>query len=266
LSTCSRTGPEIEIAPDLVEEALFLWMRAAADRGEDALVARWERGREAAYRERSGSARASAFRALARSWSRELELEAPLGSALERCPHASERIERVLVRKVARARDEGSELYVDESGTDAVARARLTLTLRARTFLDPRELFETALREFLHAEDMLDPDFGYRPSLPAELAEEPARHELVRDRLRVLWEARVAGRMAALGGGSGPLPDPTPAFRRAFSAVPPESCRAIWNDAQRQRPRSWDGMMAVARSPGEARAGRDGPSGAAAPP
>ncbi|MDP6942911.1 MAG: hypothetical protein QF464_02080 [Myxococcota bacterium] len=248
---------EIQITPDLVEEALFLWMRAASERGDLALVEDWERERESAYLEPSGAAREAAFGALASSRFRELELGAPLSSSLEHCPHASTIIERVLVRKVARPRDEGSELYVDESNDGEATSARLTLAICAQTFLDPSALADLTLREYLHAEDMLDPEFGYRPALSPDQPLEPARHELVRDRSRMLWEARVAGRMAALQDAQDPLPDPPPIFQRAFSSLSGERCLALWSAAWYQRLGTWDGMIEVAHTCGDAQAQLD---------
>ena len=66
---------------------------------------------------------------------------------------------------------------------------------------------------------MLDPAFGYRHELGPDLAPGDPRTELVRDRLRVLWEARVLGRARALLGSRGTSLGPPRAFLRAFAGA-----------------------------------------------
>ena len=89
-------------------------------------------------------------------------------------------------------------------------------------FLDREKLFAFALRELLYAEDMLAPSFGYRPKLALDPELEPARVELVRDRFRVLWEARVAGRAERRSGREADASAPR-RFRRAFAPLGDEA-------------------------------------------
>jgi hypothetical protein len=122
------------------------------------------------------------------------------------------RVHEIHLVRAARRAHEGSELYVDG------ARARLVLALTPARFAAPEELGTFCLRECLYAEDMLDPAVAYAPVPAHELAHEPARVDLVRDRLRVLWEARIRGRLARLGTVE-PEGRPTPAFVHAFEGA-----------------------------------------------
>ena len=129
------------------------------------------------------------------------------------------------MRRCRSARREGSELFRSED-----AEPLFVLGVRAERFCDRPGLYAFALRELLYAEDMLDPAFGHRPALPPGL--EPARRELVRDRYRVLWEARVAGRMARAGVAHGPPDGAPPRFRRAFGrAADPAAVDALYGEA-----------------------------------
>ena len=115
------------------------------------------------------------------------------------------------------ARDQGSELYSSPAlhGEDGQGPI-MVLAFPPSAFLKPDSLRNFLLRELLHVTDMLDPGFGYRPSLPDALAEDRARAELVRDRFRVLWEARIAGLLARASDPLATLPSMPDHFRRAF--------------------------------------------------
>ena len=191
----------IELAPDLSEAALLQWMdRAEAAEDPDALSFR--RWRDAAYDARPGSARERAFRRQADHWAARLDFAGPFRRALERCPHVADAVERLAVRRAVRRKDEGSELWRDP----ARGRARLSLHVLASRFLDSGWLERFARIECLRAEDMLDPSFGYEPGLPAELDGDPARAEIVRDRLRELGQRRLVRRAAGRSGAEDPVP------------------------------------------------------------
>jgi hypothetical protein len=210
-------GPELALDPALVEEAVFQRARSLEAAG-DALSVRWHREREARYA-LPVAERPRAFAALALEWFERLELARPFTRALARVPEVLRAVREIRLERAVRARDEGSELYRDG------AVRRFVLTVLPARFLDKDALHELCLRELLYAQDMLAPAFGYVPEL-RDAGEGPAQQELVRDRLRVLWAARVAGRVARELGAS---PPPVPReFTRAFAGVlGPEECAAL---------------------------------------
>jgi hypothetical protein len=138
------------------------------------------------------------------------------------------------VRRARLARDEGSEVL----GSAGDPR-RVVLALAPRRFLDPPALEELALHELSYAEDMLDPAFAFVPSFDPGPVEGHARAELVRDRLRVLWQARVRGRLARRGEQNAPPAAPTAEFRQAFGpSTATEDLDALFADA-------WSGALAT---------------------
>lgn len=198
------------VDPALAEEAVFERMRVLEARSHPD-AQRWQREREALYAVTSEQRKAP-FEALAERWFDRLGLLRPLSTALSSTPCARELVDELRVHRAARRAQEGSELYRDGD------RARLVFGLTPLRFAHSEALEEFFLRECLHAEDMLDPAWGYTPRLPSEPGEEPAHAELVRDRLRVLWKARVQGRMARLRGTL-PASVAEPEFLRAFGSA-----------------------------------------------
>ena len=68
----------------------------------------------------------------------------------------------------------------------------------AYPFVDIVQLKILFLREFLHIHDMLDPEFGYKPSLASLKlnVENKAGYNLIQDRYRVLWQAYIDVRLS----------------------------------------------------------------------
>ncbi|TAH36410.1 MAG: hypothetical protein EYC70_11465 [Planctomycetota bacterium] len=221
----------LEFEPGLAEEAVFLWVSRRLE--SEATVAAWQRERESLYHSAPGPARERAFREHAAGWFDRLRLGQPIHSALRACPRVAQGIPALSVRGVVRARDEGSEV-LGTAGADQPE--RMVLGLRPQRFLDPPALEELALREFLHADDMLDPEFGFDPVFDPGFPSGYGNRERVRDRLRVLWEARVHGRMARGVNPRAAPPAPDADFRVAFgrdadsSAVDALFCGA-WSGA-----------------------------------
>lgn len=207
----------LEVAAELAEEAVFLFMTqgSAAD---PVAIASWHRERETLYLAPQGADREGLFRNHAQVWFKKLELGQPIVAALRACPRVLRRIPSIQVRRVARFRDEGSEVFGPSGPNDASGPGpgRMILGLRPQRFLDARSLEEFALRELLHADDMLDPDFGFDPVFEPTPGCEPARRDLVRDRLRVLWDARVEGRLARRRDPVATAPPAGAGFRQAF--------------------------------------------------
>jgi hypothetical protein len=227
------------VDPALAEEAVFERMRAL-ESDSHAEVRRWQQEREAVYA-RPESARSSAFTELARAWFERLDLAQPLRAALELTPHVRAQVAEIRLHRVARAAQEGSELYREAGIT------RLVFGLGPARFGDSALLPEFFLRECLYAEDMLDPAAGFSPDLDPALEDDGARAELVRDRLSVLWEARVTGRGATLLGID-PAAEPRLAFRRAFAGThTPAEIGALHERASRGDVATFSQLLATAR-------------------
>lgn len=229
--------------PALAEEAVFERVRALEDHAEaDA----WQRAREGLYTQ-PPERRAALFQALSAEWFERLGLARPLGAALAATPHVRASVGDLRLHRAVRRAHEGSELYRDG------AQARLVFGLTPRRFASPDELEEFFLRECLYAEDMLDPEWQYAPELGEGPADDRARAEVLRDRLRVLWQARVRGRLAHLRGDAHES-QPPPAFLRAFGEVgePSAALAALYESVQCGEPADFPSLLAAARAPAAA--------------
>ena len=185
--------PSATFAHDLVEEAVFLALSGPSEQPIEE-VRRWQQEREAVY-ERPSAERDRAFRALAQRWWTRLDLSEPLRTAVRLCPALESSPGTLLVRRVARPKDEGCQVFRPRDG----GAARTVLTLRAELFATPGLLGAFALEELLYADDMLREEFGYRPALPVPATDLP-RREALRERLRTLWSWRNRLRASALLG------------------------------------------------------------------
>jgi hypothetical protein len=124
---------------------------------------------------------------------------------------------------------------------------RLEIAVTAARFADPERLEWFLVHELLRAEDMLDPAFAYRAELGPDLARGDPRTELVRDRLRALWELRLAGRTARLLGREHGTPDPR-GLRRAFAGHGDDGLAAVAARAVRGELASFPELLEIARS------------------
>lgn len=184
------TRTELWLEPALVEEAVFQSFRAQARPADEW---RWNAEREELY-SLPAPERSTAFGALALRWFRRLGFRGLLERCLERVPHVRAGVLEVRLERAPGPRAEGSELFHGAYGM------RLVLSIAATRFGDPAALEALLMHELLRAEDMLDPAFAYRADLGPDLARGDPRAELVRDRLRALWELRLRARTARLLG------------------------------------------------------------------
>lgn len=182
----------LEVAPELVEEAVFHVARRDTECG-DPRALEWFERRERLYEQAPSKERDEAFRAHALADFRVRHLDEPLRLALGGCPAAARHLQALLVRRARRKKEESAELYRAEDGT-----TRAVLALRPERFLELEPLFEFARRELLFVDDMLDERFGYAPELLDRLPLEPGRRDVVRERVSRAWKGRVDARA---GGG-----------------------------------------------------------------
>lgn len=176
--------------PGLVEEVVLLRIARHADEHE------FRRARNRLYLLAEGEQREHAFQELHATWFMRLGLAQPIHTALGELPILAERCRRCLVRRAPARQDEGADLLVAE-GEGRAARTVL-MRLRAGAFDDTGELLALLRAELLHVADMLDPAFGYEPTLPPADGG-PSYERLLRDRYRALWEVSVAGRLTRRG-------------------------------------------------------------------
>lgn len=193
----------VEIADDLAEAALLAWMDLAESRG-DTDSDSFRRWRDRAYALPAGAQREHAFRHQVDHWAGRLEFAGPFERALKLCPHVQQAVERVHVRRALRRKDEGSELWRDL----ATGKSRLSIHVLPSRFLDLEAMRFWVAVEMLRAEQMLDPAFGYQPSLSAEIESMPARAEAVRTRLTALWKTELESLARQLLGADGTMARP----------------------------------------------------------
>lgn len=214
---------------DFVEAAVFL-CASGRRKGAPALqVARFHRERERLYQVLDPDERNAAFFGLHLDWFREWGLESPLVKIVAEFPLVREKIGALAVRKTTAKKDEGAELYVNETG----ARTAL-LALRLERFLDLPSLEQYLRHEFTHLHDMLDPAFGYQPVLELP-GLNPAQRRLAAERYRLIWDITIDGRLAC----AGKLPDGSReayamAFARSYSFWPEakqeETFARLWTE------------------------------------
>jgi hypothetical protein len=184
----------IEIAPELVEESVFLLQRTADRRG-DVRATRWLEQREPLYELRDPREREAAFLAHALLAFRAQHLDEPLTAALEGCPAARERLDVLAVRRARRSKEEGAELYRSATPVGSASPTRAVLALKPERFADLERLHEHVRRELLFIDDMLDPAFEYDPCAIDALDLDPGRRDVVRDRASRAWRRRIDARV-----------------------------------------------------------------------
>jgi hypothetical protein len=221
-----------ELDDRLLEEAV---LAAICGRSEERA---FHLERERIYTVQDPEERERRFAALYRDWFLRLGLEASVRGALEERPEIAASVEHCALVKASWAADEGAELFVapPQAASAGKARRRLQIRLLPQSLLQPDLLLPFLRAELLHIADMLDPSFGYRPSLPVSQAG-PTHDRLLMDRYSALWSASVWGRVAARCA-SGPevrerclrrflavfpmfAADPEPVFARFFDGPRP---------------------------------------------
>jgi len=178
---------------DFVEAAVFLCASGRRKGVPSMQITRFHRQREKLYTILDPDERNTAFFKLHLDWFREWGLEQPLVDMLKELPLVREKLHVLAVSKTASKKDEGTELYVNE--TDL--RTGL-LSLRLERLTDDTALRNYLRHEFMHLHDMLNPEFGYSPVL--DLPDlNAAQKRLARERYRLLWDITIDGRLAVTG-------------------------------------------------------------------
>lgn len=180
--------------PHLVEEAIFLVVK---DRPERHV---FHKGRDRLYAIANPEARDRAFQEYHSSWFVRLRLGMPIEQAFAEQPSIVQAVRSCIVGYAPTRKDEGGELFISPptEGLSERERHSVGMLLRPESFLDPEVLLGFLQHELLHIADMLDPDFGYEPTV-SQLEGGPAFDRLLRDRYRAVWDATIDGRMVRRG-------------------------------------------------------------------
>jgi len=184
---------QIEYEPRFLDEAV----RGAVAKSPAARA--FHRERERLYAIADPAARERAFDALNVAWSERLGLMHVVSEALAEEPLVPAHVERCFVGRPPTPSDIGAELIVRTPAAGAAEPVRrvVRLLIRPEWLLDSAALVSLLRRELRHVADMLDPDFGYDPHLPAAAGRSHER--LVRERYRAAWNATVDGRLVRAG-------------------------------------------------------------------
>lgn len=174
--------------PRLVEEAVFMALREAPQRE------RLQRQRDRLYRIADPELRDRTFEEFHRSLFIHFRLADPITKALSEQPFIIDETSRAVVC-AAGGKEEGAELFVgSEAGATPKDNRTVRILLKPQSLLDPEPLLTLLRHEMFHIADMLDPAFGYQPSLPPADGGQ-AHDRLLSERYRALWDATIDGRM-----------------------------------------------------------------------
>lgn len=217
---------KIEFSPFLLEEVVFLGIREIESKGEDlALYERYQKDRDCLY-ELSGSEQDKAFQKLHIDYFSSLGYSELIFKMVQEFPLLSEDLDQISFMKANRRAEEGADLFfrTDNVG-DSNAVATLVFKLLPDQFLNIEFLKMVFRREFLHAHDMLDVDFGYKPSIEPK-DESEMRCKLIQDRYRVLWQAYIDIRLSERYSDYEPV-DILPDMVKVFSGLSKQEVQNI---------------------------------------
>lgn len=245
---------------DFIEAAVFTCTSGRRPGVPSLQIARFHREREKLYSILDPDERNTAFFKLHLDWFREWGLETLLTNLLKEFPLLPEKLSVLAVRKTRGKNDEGVELYVNEAGQRSAI-----LALRPESFKRDTALRDYVRHEFIHLSDMLDPAFGYAPTLDLP-GLNGAQQRLARERYRLIWDITIDGRLAAAGhapmqGREGHAA----AFARGYSFWPEERRNDAFNSLWHSRtPRHAEFLALIADPRGLRGAQRPAP-GASCP-
>lgn len=242
---------------DFIEAATFLCASGRRRGVPPRQIERFHREREKLYAILDPDERNTAFFKLYLDWFREWGLEKLLTDLLKEFPLLPQRLALLVVRKTRSRRDEGAELYVNESG-----RRSAILALRPESFERDAALRDYVRHEFVHLSDMLNPSFGYTPTLDLP-GLNGAQQRIARERYRLLWDITIDGRLAAAGHVPMTAREQhAAAFSRSYSFWPAsrqaETFASLWRQAV---PRHADFLALIADPRGLRETHRPTPGG-----
>jgi hypothetical protein len=242
---------------DFIEAAAFLCASGRRKGVPSLQISRFHREREKLYAILDPDERNTAFFKLHLDWFREWGLEQIIMDLLNEFPILPEKLTVLAVRKTRNKNDDGAELYVNETGQRSAI-----LALRPESFERDSALRDYVRHEFTHLSDMLNPDFGYAPTLDLP-GLNGAQQRLARERYRLLWDITIDGRLAA--SNHTPMAareQHTAAFARGYSFWPKDrragTFESLWHNTA---PRHADFLALIADPRGLRGAHRPAPGG-----
>lgn len=180
----------IEYQPQLVEETV---LRAIVGHAEERI---FRRERDAIYCLGDEEAREEAFQTLHQHWFEHIGLHEVIEGVFTHWPILKTHTHRCLLVKASGKKEIGAELFVaeDNSGQKENGIRSIVIQLTPELLIQSAPLLDFLRHELLHIIDMLDPEFGYNPSLPkSEIG--PTYDRLLQERYRILWDLTIDGRL-----------------------------------------------------------------------
>ena len=180
-------------APRLIEETVFLAQR------DSHVSTEFQERRNRIYEIADAGERDRLFNELNRAWFNRLGLGKVIGQCLQEQPLIGAHVERGFAVGATWTKEEGAELFVaPDDVKNGHARRTLRLLIRPESLLDEEALRPFLRHELFHIRDMLDPAFGYEPTLP-KAESGPTYDTLITNRYRMLWDVTISGRMLQRG-------------------------------------------------------------------
>jgi hypothetical protein len=175
----------VDYEQGLVEASVLAAARGHREEGA------FRAARDRLYELADSEARDAAFTEFHAAWFERLTLDRPLRIALDEIPVIARHCGGCIVARAAA--DESSDLLVARG-----RRPTVMIRVRPETVCDPTRFLRLLRRELLHVADMIDPAFGYEPTLP-RTDQGPYADLALKERYRVLWDTWVDGRLARTG-------------------------------------------------------------------
>lgn len=222
-----------EYDPPLLEEAVFLEMRRREAAGDLKGYLAYRERIDPLYGLPQQERDRSFHDAYAEIFSR-LGFDRLLREVAEEYLLLDQEVSQVTFLRAQSRNQEDAELFVKQSD-DTASEPHNTVAVRIRpeNFLEPAALQSLLRHEFYHITDMLDPGFGYEPSLGLPDVTR-GQEDLIRDRYRALWDAYIEGRLARQNKGrEESLAQMEALFARAFQSLSQEGIlhllEFVWN-------------------------------------
>ncbi len=188
-----KQGMAIHYDPRLVEEAVFHVQRDSFVRQE------LDEQRKRIYEVPDPDQRERQFLDLNRTWFNRLGLGNGVEAALREQPLITAQVGNCFILCAIAVKEESAELFVaQDTRLENPPERTLRILLRPESLLNAVSLKTFLRHELFHIADMLDPAFGYEPTLP-KAEGGPTYDTLITNRYRVLWDVTINGRMARRG-------------------------------------------------------------------
>lgn len=187
MSPTTLAGPAFVVDPSFAEAVAWRALVGGARAAEE--MTAYRARCEPIYAIADAAARDAAFSRLALNEIERLDLVGPIRAAITERPVVAELVRTVLVGEARSRTDEG--ITWEPGG------AHLGIRLDAARFADPEDLLGWARHALGHAEDTIDPAFGFRPGW--EDGPTGRLAPTVQARLHRFWDVSIDARLAAAG-------------------------------------------------------------------